>query len=94
MVITIIYSFFLFCMLGLIPILAIGKAVSMVLDSINSDTEVNTGFQLLESWRVHNLDLGNVYKKQDELNEQGWFTVINNEAEDINLYEIVVYSKN
>lgn len=91
---AIIYSIFIFCILGWLPILAIGKAVSMVLDSIKSENEVETGFQLLESWKIHNLDLDQVYEKQDELNEQGWFTVINNEVEDINLYEIVVYGKN
>jgi hypothetical protein len=84
---------YLIFLIGWIPILSVGKAASWIIDSVKDGNERNNGFQLIESWKIHNLELYQAYEKQDELNGQGLFTVINNETEDVNLYEIVVYGK-
>jgi hypothetical protein len=84
---------YLFFLIGWIPILSIGKAASWIIDSVKDKNELNNGFQLIEIWKIHNLELEQVYERQEELNDQGWFTVINNESDNVNLYEIVVYGK-
>jgi phage shock protein A len=55
--------------------------------------KMNTGLQLSISWSEHNLSLEEVYQKSEELNKQGWYTVIENETEDEELFIIKIYSK-
>lgn len=90
-----------FLLLGWIPILSIGKAIAMIVESIKGNSyysnrdDDNTGFQLIESWRIPCVSLEQVYDKQENLNNQGWFTVIHNPDENNpNEFEIIVYGKN
>jgi hypothetical protein len=60
---------------------------------IDCGAEIKEGFQLSESWRIPNLTLDDVYSRSDALNKQGWFTVINDEDTENDLYELIVYGR-
>jgi hypothetical protein len=61
---------------------------------ILTEEEYKRGAQLVESWVEHNLLLENVYDIQENLNKQGWFTVISNEDDNSELFKITVFGKN
>jgi hypothetical protein len=91
-------TIFLFFVFGWIPILAIGKAISMVVHafvSVQDDIEVNDqkGYQLTEEWGIPNLNLEEVYERQEELNNQGWFTVLVDQDADNDIFELIVYGR-
>lgn len=43
---------------------------------ILTEQEFKQGAELLESWREHDIPLEEVYDKSQNLNNQGWFTVL------------------
>ena len=61
---------------------------------ILTEQEYNQGYELLGSWREHDIPIEEVYDKSKELNSQGWFTIINCTDCDKELYEIIVLRKN
>lgn len=61
---------------------------------ILTEQEFKQGYELLESWREHDISIGEVYDRSKELNKQGWFTIINCTDYDKELYEIIVLCKN
>lgn len=61
---------------------------------ILSEEEMKRGKRLLESWRMDNLTLEQVYEKSDILINQGWHTVIYNpDVENPDRYGIIVYGE-
>lgn len=61
---------------------------------ILTEQELNRGCELILSWTEKDIPLEEVYDKSGNLNEQGWFTVINCTDFDKNLFEIMVFGKN
>lgn len=75
----------------------ISELKSLIADDMISKVKIENkkGFQLIESWKIPNLSLEQVYDEQDNLNTQGWYTVIHNPNENkLDDFEIIVYGKN
>lgn len=60
---------------------------------ILTEQEFNQGYELLESWREHDIPIEEVYDKSKNLNNQGWFTVLKCTDYEKELYEIIVLGK-
>ena len=60
---------------------------------ILTEQEFNQGYELLESWREHDILIEEVYDKSKNLNNQGWFTVLKCTDYEKELYEIIVLGK-
>ena len=60
---------------------------------ILTEQEFNQGYELLESWREHDIPIEEVCDKSKNLNNQGWFTVIKCTDYEKELYEIIVLGK-
>lgn len=62
---------------------------------ILSEEEFKRGYRLIESCRKRNLLMDEAYKTSDELNGQGYFTVVeeSGECELGLLFEVIVYSQ-
>ena len=60
---------------------------------ILTEQEFKQGAELLESWREHDIPLEEVYDRSQNLNNQGWFTVLKCTDYEKELYEIIVLAK-
>lgn len=61
---------------------------------ILSEHEINQGCELIEAWETEEMNLDSTYMRQNNLNEQGYFTVIHCTNIEKDLYKISVFQKN
>lgn len=61
---------------------------------ILSEHEMNRGCELIEAWETEEMNLDSVYVEQNNLNEQGYFTVIHCVDTEKDLYKISVFQRN
>lgn len=59
---------------------------------ILSEEEIKRGKRLIESWRIVKLTLEQARDESDNLNSQGWYTVVHNpDEENVDEFEVIVY---
>ena len=63
------------------------------IENIPSTQTTNKGCRLIESWVTDDMSLDDVYEEQERLNQQGFFTVIQDSETITELYRIQVYQK-
>lgn len=61
---------------------------------ILTEQELNRGCELIEAWVEENIPIGEVYIKSENLNEQGYFTVVECNDFENETYNITVFQKN
>lgn len=61
---------------------------------ILTEQELNRGCELIEAWETDAMSLDAAYLEQENLNAQGYFTVINCTDLKDELYKITVFHKN
>ena len=61
---------------------------------ILTEHEMNRGCELLEAWETEEMNLDSIYNEQNNLNEQGYFTVIHCTDVEKELYKITVFQRN
>lgn len=61
---------------------------------ILTEYEMNRGCELIEAWQTDEMNLDDTYIEQNNLNEQGYFTVIHCTDVEKDLYKISVFHRN
>jgi hypothetical protein len=58
---------------------------------ILTEQEMNRGCELIESWTEEHIPIGEVYIRTEELNQQGYFTVVSDFEND--QFRITVFQR-
>lgn len=61
---------------------------------ILTEHEMNRGFGLIEAWETEEMNLDSAFIEQNNLNEQGYFTVMHCTDVEKDLYKISVFQRN
>lgn len=61
---------------------------------ILNEHEMNRGCELVEAWETEEMNLDNTYIEQNNLNEQGYYTVVHCVDVEKDLYKISVFQRN
>ena len=60
---------------------------------ILTEQELKSGCELIKAWEEENLSIGSVYIRSRELNEQGYFTIIDCVDTKQETYKIIVMQR-